>query len=92
MWAGRSGIWRARAVTWPSAAAGRRRLELFADSTLLGFRGAGLQDALIRERLRAAVGEGWDLATAATLAGSVSQRNYERHGFRVAYTKATLVR
>jgi hypothetical protein len=65
---------------------------LFADSTLLGFRGAGLQDALIRERLRAAVGEGWDLATAATLAGSVSQRNYERHGFRVAYTKATLVR
>ena len=36
--------------------------------------------------------EGCDLATAATLPGSVSQRNYERHGFRVAYTRATLVR
>src|ERR1019366_2130676 len=29
-----------------------------------------------------------DLATASTLPGSVSQRNYERNGFRVAYTKA----
>ena len=33
-----------------------------------------------------------DLATASTLPGSVSQRNYERNGFRVAYTKAILVR
>lgn len=80
-----------------AAAAGAMAIDgglatLFADSTMLGFRGAGLQDALIRERLRATVGEGCDLATAATLAGSVSQRNYERNGFRVAYTKATLVR
>ena len=80
-----------------AAAAGAMAIDgglatLFADSTMLGFRGAGLQDALIRERLRAAVGEGCDLATAATLAGSVSQRNYERNGFRVAYTKATLMR
>jgi hypothetical protein len=65
---------------------------LFADSTMLGFRGAGLQGALIRERLRAAVEEGCDLATASTLPGSVSQRNYERNGFQVAYTKAILVR
>ncbi|MGD0363278.1 MAG: hypothetical protein ABSC93_20545 [Bryobacteraceae bacterium] len=65
---------------------------LFADSTMLGFRGAGMQSALILERLRAAVAEGCDLATAATLPGSASQRNYERHGFRVAYTRATLVR
>ena len=65
---------------------------LFADSTMLGFRGEGLQGALIRERLRAAAAEGCDLATAATLPGSVSQRNYERSGFRVAYTKAILVR
>jgi hypothetical protein len=65
---------------------------LFADSTVLGFRGAGLQGALIRERLRAAVEEGCDLATASTLPGSVSQRNYERSGFQVAYTKAILVR
>jgi len=65
---------------------------LFADSTMLGFRGKGLQGALIRERLRVAVEEGCDLATASTLPGSVSQRNYERNGFQVAYTKAILVR
>jgi len=65
---------------------------LFADGTAPGFRGAGLQGALIRERLRAAAAEGCDLATAATLPGSVSQRNYERNGFRVAYTKLTLAR
>jgi GNAT superfamily N-acetyltransferase len=65
---------------------------LFADGTVPAFRGAGLQGALIRERLRLAVAEGCDLATASTLAGSVSQRNYERNGFQVAYTKATLVR
>jgi GNAT superfamily N-acetyltransferase len=65
---------------------------LFADSTMLGSRGAGLQGALIRERLRVAVEEGCDLATASTLPGSVSQRNYERNGFQVAYTKAILVR
>lgn len=65
---------------------------LFADGTMPGFRGAGLQGALIRGRLRAAVEEGCDLATASTLPGSVSQRNYERHGFQVAYTKAILAR
>ena len=65
---------------------------LFADGTMLGFRGAGLQGALIRERLRSAVEEGCDLATASTLPGSVSQRNYERNGFQVAYTKTILVR
>jgi hypothetical protein len=64
---------------------------LFADSTVMGFRGAGLHAALIRERLRAAARAGCDLATAATLPGSVSQRNYERNGFQVAYTKAILV-
>jgi hypothetical protein len=65
---------------------------LFADGTVVGFRGAGLQGALIRERVRAAGEEGCDLATASTLPGSVSQRNYERHGFQVAYTKAILAR
>ena len=69
---------------------------LFADSTIPGFRGIGVQSALIRERLRAALADGLagscDLATASTLPGSVSQRNYERNGFQVAYTKAILVR
>jgi GNAT superfamily N-acetyltransferase len=65
---------------------------LFADSTIPGFRGIGLQSALIRERLRVAFANGSDLAAASTLPGSVSQRNYERNGFQVAYTKAILVR
>jgi hypothetical protein len=65
---------------------------LFADSTTAGFRGIGLQSALIRERLRTALGAACDLAAASTLPGSVSQRNYERNGFQVAYTKAILVR
>jgi GNAT superfamily N-acetyltransferase len=65
---------------------------LFADSTVPAFRGAGLQPALIRERLRAATAHACDLAMASTQPGSVSQRNYERNGFQVAYTKATLAR
>ena len=65
---------------------------LFADATLLGYRGAGWQSALIRERLCAAIAAGCDLATATTMPGGVSQRNYERNGFHVAYTKAVLVR
>jgi GNAT superfamily N-acetyltransferase len=65
---------------------------LYADGTLLSHRGAGLQTALIRQRLRDAADAGCDLATASTLPGSVSQRNYERAGFQVAYTKAVLAR
>jgi hypothetical protein len=63
---------------------------LFADSTLTGSRGLGLQSALIRDRLRVAASLGCQFAMAATLAGSISQRNYERNGFQVAYTKPTL--
>ncbi|HTQ56434.1 MAG TPA: hypothetical protein VMI94_18320 [Bryobacteraceae bacterium] len=63
---------------------------LFADSTTLGHRGTGLQSTLILQRLRDAVGAGCDLAIATTAPGSVSQRNYERAGFQVAYTKVVL--
>jgi hypothetical protein len=63
-----------------------------AAGAMAAFRGIGLQSALIRERLRAAFASGSDLAAASTLPGSVSQRNYERNGFQVAYTKAILVR
>jgi hypothetical protein len=80
-----------RAAAAAAMAADGGLATLFADGTGLGFRGAGLQSSLIRERLRAAVEQGCDLATATTLPGSVSQRNYERNGFRVVYTKATLV-
>jgi len=70
-----------------------QKVALFAgDSTLPEFRGRGAQRALIGARLEMAAQAGCDLAMACTQPGSVSERNYERHGFRVVYTKALLVR
>ena len=63
---------------------------LCADATISRFRRRGLQSELILARLNEAAAQGCDLATASTLPGSQSQRNYERLGFRVAYTKLTL--
>jgi hypothetical protein len=65
---------------------------LFADSTIAEFRRAGLHRELIAARLNDAAAQGCDLATSSTLPGSGSQRNYERLGFQVAYTKLTMVR
>jgi hypothetical protein len=63
---------------------------LCADGTIARFRQLGLQRELIAARLNEAVAQGCDLATASTSPGSQSQRNYERMGFAVAYTKVTL--
>lgn len=65
---------------------------LFADSTFPKYRGQGLHLALIRARLKHAAGLGCDLATASTAPGSVSQRNYERAGFQVLYTRLNMQR
>ncbi len=65
---------------------------LFADSTIQGYRGQGLHLAIIRARLKHAATLGCDLATASTAPGSISQRNYERAGFRVVYTKLNMQR
>lgn len=64
---------------------------LFADSTVKAYRGRGLHRELIVARLSDALSQGCDAATASTLPGSASQRNYERLGFEVAYTRTTLV-
>jgi GNAT superfamily N-acetyltransferase len=64
---------------------------LFADSTIPAFRRRGLHRELISARLNEAIAQGCDAATASTLPGSQSQRNYERLGFTVVYTKVTLV-
>ena len=64
---------------------------LFADSTIPLWRRRGLHYELIAARLNEALAQGADTATATTLPGSASQRNYERHGFQVAYTKVTLM-
>jgi len=65
---------------------------LFADSTIAGFRRQGLQNELIAARLNEAIAQGCDIAAASTQPGSGSQRNYERRGFQVVYTKVTMVR
>ena len=57
--------------------------------TLAEFRGRGLQTALLRTRMSAAVKAGCEYAVVVTNGGSASQRNVERLGFRVAYSKVT---
>ena len=52
------------------------------------FRGRGCQSALVRRRIADAAAEGCDLIAAQASPGSSSQRNMERAGLRVAYTKA----
>ena len=63
----------------------------FADSTIASHRRGGLQREMIEARLNEGLAQGCELATASTLPGSGSQRNYERLGFEVAYTRVTFV-
>jgi len=56
-------------------------------ATVPEMRRRGLQAALLRARMRYAVEHGCDLAMMVTEAGSQSQRNAERVGFRIAYTR-----
>jgi GNAT superfamily N-acetyltransferase len=57
-------------------------------STIPEARRRGAQQALLDARLAYAAGRGCDLAMMCALPGSASQRNAERHGFRIAYTRA----
>jgi GNAT superfamily N-acetyltransferase len=56
-------------------------------STIPSMRRLGLQSALIEARLAYASQCGSDLAMMAAQPGSSSQRNVERRGFRIAYTR-----
>jgi hypothetical protein len=60
--------------------------------TLAGFRGRGLQTALLRARMKAALEAGCEYAVVVTQGGTVSQRNAERLGLRVAYSKVTAIK
>ena len=60
--------------------------------TLTEFRGRGLQTALLRARIAAAAEAGCEYAVVVTNGGTTSQRNAERLGFRVAYSKATVIK
>jgi GNAT superfamily N-acetyltransferase len=65
---------------------------LFGTATTRQFRGRGVQTALINRRLWEAAQQGCEYAVVSTMPGSGSQRNMERRGFRVAYTKIVMVR
>lgn len=56
-------------------------------STIPAQRNRGAQRALLDARLRYAAAQGCDLAMMGALPGSASQRNAERQGFRIAYTR-----
>jgi GNAT superfamily N-acetyltransferase len=56
-------------------------------ATVPEFRRHGLQTALLQARLRYAFENGCDLAMMVAEPGSESQRNAERRGFRVAYSR-----
>ena len=56
-------------------------------ATVPELRRRGLQGALLQERMHYAADHGCDLVMMVAEAGSNSQRNAERKGFRVAYTR-----
>jgi hypothetical protein len=60
--------------------------------TLADCRGRGLQTALLHARMAAAVRAGCEYAVVVTQGGTTSQRNAERLGFRVAYSKVTVIK
>jgi GNAT superfamily N-acetyltransferase len=56
-------------------------------STVPEARNQGAQKALLEARMNMATNQGCDLAMMCAAPGSVSQRNAERQGFRIAYTR-----
>ncbi len=63
----------------------------FSTATRSAFRRLGVQHALLHARLRYASDQGCNLAAVGTTPGTASQRNVERLGFSLGYTKATVV-
>ena len=62
------------------------RAQIFSDR-VLSRRRQGAQAALLEERLRFAADRGCDVAMMCALPGRASQRNAQRQGFRIAYTR-----
>jgi ribosomal protein S18 acetylase RimI-like enzyme len=60
--------------------------------TLAAYRGRGFQTALLRARMAAAAEAECEYAVVVTQGGSASQRNVDRLGFRVAYSKVTVIK
>ena len=60
-------------------------------ATVPELRRRGLQSVLLHKRMHYAIDHGCDLAMMVALPGSDSQRNAERKGFRIAYTRMKCV-
>ena len=65
---------------------------MFGAGTLAEFRGRGLQTALLCARMASAAEAGSEYAVVVTQGGTASERNCERLGFRVAYSKVTVIK
>ncbi len=65
---------------------------LFGTATLPAYRNRGVQSALIECRLHEAALAGCEYAVVSTQPATGSQRNMERRGFRLAYTKLVMTR
>ncbi len=61
-------------------------------ATLPAHRRRGVQTALLAARLADAAAAGCDIAVVTTQPGSVSQRNVQRRGFDLLYTRAVLLK
>ena len=64
---------------------------LLGDATLPALRRRGVQSALLAERTRMAESAGCELAVTEARPGGTSQRNMERLGFRVVYTRVEMI-
>jgi hypothetical protein len=60
--------------------------------TLVEFCGRGLQTALLKARMAEAARGGCEYAVVVTQGGTTSQRNAERLGFQIAYSKVTAIK
>ena len=80
-----------------AAAAGRiipehRIFALFGAGTLPAFLRRRIQTALLRTRMKAAADAACELAVVVTRGGTISERNCVRLGFRIAYSKVTVIK
>ncbi len=65
---------------------------MFGAATLPDYRGRGIQSAFLRERMKLSQAGGAEYAVIVTRACTTSQRNAERQGFTLAYSKAVMKR
>lgn len=66
--------------------------DCYAQATIPAFRRRGVQTALLQASLAYAAAQGCEIVMGTTMCGTTSQHNFERQGFRIAYTRLKLWR